>query len=317
MKAATAALVSYLDANDDVIIADLYTFSIIGGAVLRLLDYPLSALTIPAANFPGSPLNYAASGTRTFTRGPKIGRSKVGTKIGLEPSTLDINIYGSFTDLIGSLTWQQFEIVGGLDGATVELDRFFMPVGSDGIIGPLDTSLGAIVWFYGRVATVEVSRTGLKVSVKSLINLLQQQQLPRRIFQSNCSHIYGDVMCGYDRVNGKNAAGGSTGVGATTITAQNGSTQNSINLSAVVASYYVLGTCTCLTGANANISRGILSLPGAVLNLTREFPYPVAAGDTFQLLPGCDHTVATCQNTMQNLARFGGFPYIPPPELAI
>ncbi|MBV8777226.1 MAG: phage BR0599 family protein, partial [Alphaproteobacteria bacterium] len=35
------------------------------------------------------------------------------------------------------------------------------------------------------------------------------------------------------------------------------------------------------------------------------------------LLPGCDHTVATCQSTFNNLSHFGGFPYIPPPELAV
>ena len=44
---------------------------------------------------------------------------------------------------------------------------------------------------------------------------------------------------------------------------------------------------------------------------------PVTVGDGFELLPGCDHTLATCQGTFNNLSRFGGFPYIPPPELAV
>lgn len=317
MKQATAALISYLDTNDDVVVADLWTVSIVGGAVLRLIDYPLSSVTIPAANFPGSPLNYAASGNQTFLRGPKIGRSKVSTKIGLEPSELDMEVYAGASDFIGDLTWQQFEQVGGFDGSIVELDRFFMPIGSDGIAGPLSTSLGAIVWFYGKVADVEISRTTVKIKVKSFINLLQQQQMPRRIFQAGCNHIYGAPMCGYDRVNGKNASGTPTGVGAITVTAQPGSTQVVIEFPAILPSYYGQGTCTGVSGANANISRGVLIVNGAAITLTRQFPYPISAGDTFQLLPGCDHTISTCENVMNNLPNYGGYPYIPPPELSI
>jgi hypothetical protein len=47
------------------------------------------------------------------------------------------------------------------------------------------------------------------------------------------------------------------------------------------------------------------------------FLSPVAAGDQFQLLPGCNRTLATCTNVFNNAVHFGGFPYIPTPETAV
>jgi hypothetical protein len=47
------------------------------------------------------------------------------------------------------------------------------------------------------------------------------------------------------------------------------------------------------------------------------FLFPVDVGDEFQLLPGCDRTLATCTNVFNNSAHFGGFPYIPTPETAV
>ena len=77
------------------------------------------------------------------------------------------------------------------------------------------------------------------------------------------------------------------------------------------------GTITGVTGANAGLSRTISDHLSGVVYFKKAFLFTVAVGDTFTLLPGCDHTTETCNATYQNLARFGGFPYIPPPELAV
>jgi uncharacterized phage protein (TIGR02218 family) len=206
---------------------------------------------------------------------------------------------------------------GLFDGATVELDRLFAPPQPSGS-GAFDTSLGVLLWFYGRVAECEVGRSTIAVRVKSLLNLLAVQQMPRRLYQASCGHVFGDAMCGYDRSAGENAAGTPTGIGAVTIAAQTGSTQAQIvtTFAPSPATAYDQGTMTCLTGANTGASRTISRLAGGVIYQLRPWLSPVAVGDTFQLLPGCDHTTATCNGTFQNLARFGGFPYIPPPEAA-
>ena len=87
---------------------------------------------------------------------------------------------------------------------------------------------------------------------------------------------------------------------------------------AAVPAVYLEGTVTGASGANLGYTRTIANLGnGSQLGLLQPFLYPVAAGDSFTILPGCDHTTATCENSFNNLARFGGFPYIPPPEFAV
>ena len=150
------------------------------------------------------------------------------------------------------------------------------------------------------------------------MNLLAMQQMPRRLYQASCNHVFGDTMCGYDRVLGKNAAGALTGIGAMTITALAGSTQAQLatSFSPSPSTAYDEGTITAISGANSGATRTIAALTGGVIRLLKPWLSPVSVGDKFQLLPGCDHTTRTCQTVLQNVARYGGFPYVPPPESA-
>jgi uncharacterized phage protein (TIGR02218 family) len=156
------------------------------------------------------------------------------------------------------------------------------------------------------------------IFVKSLMNLLAVQQMPRRLYQASCNHVFGDSMCGYDRVLGANAAGVSTGIGGVTIAALAGSTQAQIatSFSPSPATAYDEGTITAVSGANSGATRTVAALTGGVARLLKPWLSPVSVGDMFQLLPGCDHTTQTCQTVLQNIARYGGFPYVPPPESA-
>ena len=55
------------------------------------------------------------------------------------------------------------------------------------------------MWFYGRVAETDVGRSKIEMKVKSLLNLLAQQQMPRRLYQAACTHVFGDPMCTFNR----------------------------------------------------------------------------------------------------------------------
>src|SRR6266568_7042643 len=279
MRPCSSALSTYLSAsaNLDVVQVDLYTFALTSGEVLRWSGGD-AALTIPAAGFPVGSFNLGAQ--QSFTLGPRFGRSRITTRIGVQAAELDIEIMAGMTDLVGTFPLAEAVRLGIFDGATVELDRLFAPPQSAGS-GALDTSLGTILWFYGRVADCDVGRSKIAVKVKSLMNLLALQQMPRRLYGAACTHVFGDAMCGYDRAAGKNALTGAT-------------------------------------GANTGYSRSIANLGnGSQIGLFKAFLFTIAIGDTFTLLPGCDHSTGTCNATYQNLLRFGGFPYIPPPELAV
>ncbi|HTW52527.1 MAG TPA: DUF2163 domain-containing protein [Stellaceae bacterium] len=306
MRPASAALQSYLAANDTFLLIDLYTFALPSGVVLRYSGWT-TALTIPGTAFAAGSLNYNPAQYTGFALGPRFDRSMVTTKIGIEPTELDITILAGAGDMVGNASFADAVRTGQFDGATVELDRFFAPPRPDGSGAPI-TGLGAIVWFYGRVAETDVGRSRIEMKVKSLLNLLAQQQMPRRLYQAACTHVFGDAMCTFNR----------SGM-AVDVTAEAGSSQAVIvtGLTPSPATLFDQGTIVATSGANVGQTRTIAQLSGGSVALLKAWLEPVAVGDAFQLLPGCDHTLATCQNTFDNLVHYGGFPYIPPPELAV
>jgi uncharacterized phage protein (TIGR02218 family) len=305
MRPCSAALAAYLAANDTVIVADLYTFALADGTVLRYSGWT-TPLAIPGTAFPSGSLNYNATTYTNFALGPRFGRSKVTTKIGVQPTELEVEVLTGSGDPVGAFSFAEAVRVGLFDGATLELDRLFAPPQTQ--TAQLDTSLGAIVWFYGRVAETDTGRSKILINVKSLMNLLAIQQMPRRLYQAACSHVFGDAMCGFDR-----------STRADTVSALAGSSQAAIltPLAPTPATLYDQGTITALSGVNAGQTRTVVTLAAGTVRLLKPFLSPVSTGDSFRLLPGCDHTVDTCNTVFNNLARYGGMPYIPPPETAV
>lgn len=312
-RPSTAALATYISNNSSVVIVDLFTFSLPGGGFIRYTSLPGSDfLSVASSLFPSSPLN-GAGGPYSFTVGPTFLRSSIKQKVGVEPQFLEVHIAPSAADTIGTLSWWKAASAGLFDDGFLEMNKFFFPAGNTN-----DRSLGAITWFYGKIADMDIGRTVISMRVGNIMNVLKQRQLPRRIFASVCSLNYGGAMCGYDRVLGKNALGVATGIGQQTITAAAGSNLQQINASFVPtpADVYNLGTIIGVTGPNTGYTRSISGVVSGNVHLTQPFFFPPAIGNTFHVLPGCNHTVSRCNTDFNNLARYGGFPYIPPPEAA-
>lgn len=314
MRPCSPALASYLTSAAAIVMTDLYTFKLSGGEMLRYSGGS-TAVSLPGSAFASGSLNESLGAVVEFALGPRFGRSKVTTKIGVEATELDIQVHAAPDDLVGTFSFAEAIRFGLFDGTTVELDRFFAAPSVDGAV---DDTLGTILWFYGQVAECEIGRSAIIIKVKSLMNLLATQQMPRRLYGASCMHVFGDTMCGYDRVNGRNAAGAATGLGSVTITALAGSTQAELStgFAPSVPAAYDQGTVISRSGANSGASRSIAALQTGLVRLLKPWLSPVLPGDSFDLLPGCDHTVATCNTTFDNLLRYGGFPYIPPPETA-
>jgi uncharacterized phage protein (TIGR02218 family) len=313
VKPASPALIALLGSSTGFIMADLYTFTLPGGPTY-LFSGAATAIT-------------DVTTSRTFALGPRFERSTTKTVIGIQSDELDVRIYPLATDMLGATPWAEAAWQGQLDGATVQLERAFMP--AYGVTTP-----GTVVLFAGRVSDIEASRTMISMKVRSHLELLNIE-MPRRLWQPSCNHNFGDAMCGYDRVNGKNAQGTPTGIGALTFACAAGSTIASVNGAPVTSNPYALGTITGLSGANAGQSRAIASfVSGGAIGVTLAFLSTPAAGDQFQILPGCDRSIQTCgavfQNTRvvfsgasfaaynpANAETFGGMPFVPPPEDAI
>jgi hypothetical protein len=58
------------------------------------------------------------------------------------------------------------------------------------------------------------------------------------------------------------------------------------------------------------------AVPVMQLQLMKFLPFAVATSDNLNIYPGCDKSIATCQNTYSNLIHFGGEPFVPSPETA-
>jgi uncharacterized phage protein (TIGR02218 family) len=251
-------------------------------------------------------LRYSAAATaltangNTFALGPKFERTKTKVVIGTQVDELEVKLYPEPDDLIGAMPFLEAARQGQLDGALLQLERAFMPTYGD-------TSPGTVVLFAGRVSDIECTRTGLEIKCRSHLELLNIQ-MPRRLWQSSCTHLFGDAMCQFDRSSMR-----------VTFTAEHGSTQTQIATSVSLnpAGLYLQGTIVGETGANAGSIRTIANMGGGWICVKLAFLSPVVAGDGFQLLPGCDRTLATCRNIFNNSSHFGGFPYIPTPETAV
>lgn len=314
MRPATTAVQNFLAIWGPTIqarLADLYTFTLQGGEVLRYTGFQIGISAPPPDA--GNPVNF-------FPAGPKFDRTHTRTQVGIEIDEIEISLYAGPADLLGfpgsgTLSWQTALWAGLFDGATMALDRAiisgYLP---DGITLNV---IGTYNWFTGRIGDVEIGRSKTIIRVKSLLDLLTIQ-MPRRLYQASCNHVFGGAMCGYDRVNGINGDGEATGLGATTISAQPGSSQNSIftTLAPNPSNLYDQGSIVGASGQNAGYTRSIGVLSRGVVYYLKPWIFPVAIGDQFQLLPGCPHTVGGCQQ-FNNLDHYGGFPYIPPPETAI
>ena len=284
MRAASPNLIALLSGGDQFIMADLYTITLVGGSTLR---------------YSAAPTALSANGY-LFALGPKFERSKTKIVIGTQVDELEVKIYTEPTDLIGQVPLLQAAWQGQLDGALLQLERAFMPAYGD-------TSPGTVVLFAGRISDIDCTRTGIDLKCRSHLELLNIQ-MPRRLWQSSCTHTFGDAMCEFDR----SALQG-------TFSAGPGSTQAKIAtfLSPTPANLYIQGTINGLTGGNAGSSRTISNMVAGWIYVKLPFLSPVIDGDEFALLPGCDRTLASCTNAFNNANHFGGFPYVPTPETAV
>jgi hypothetical protein len=90
--------------------------------------------------------------------------------------------------------------------------------------------------------------------------------------------------------------------------------------------YFAQGVIKCLTGANAGLSQTVKAFTGGNLVMMAGWLLPVASGDTFSVIKGCDKTATTCAATTQANGtaepqnyqlRFGGTPFVPAPSQAL
>lgn len=277
-------LATWLQTATEIRMADLYTITLKSGAVLRYTTWDS---------------NVAVLGNTFLTGPPSIQRTAVEEKLGMDVSTIEVTIQASLTDLVNGAPILQAIGQGLWDGAAFRIDRLFMDSSGN--------QIGALSRFSGVVGPVdELTRSHAKLTVNAGTQYLTMQ-LPPVIMQPNCVHTLFDAGCGLNKASF-----------AETNTVQGGSTVNKIiSLSAKADGYYDNGQILFTSGPNNGLLKAVKQYFAQDFFFNSPLPFAPNAGDTFTAYPGDDKTQATCANKFNNLANFGGFPYVPVPETAI
>lgn len=76
------------------------------------------------------------------------------------------------------------------------------------------------------------------------------------------------------------------------------------------AGFYNFGNVTWLTGKNKGVVSEVKNWDGTTFALRLPTGYPIALGDTFSVIAGCDKSLTTCES-FQNVINMRGFPYVP------
>ena len=280
MKQASEALIALLDSNQ-FIYADLYTFTLADGTLLRITS---------------ADDNLIVAG-ETFVAYPYLTRGTTKTVIGVQVDTLALSFMLNSSVLIGGIPLAQFVLNGGLDGAELRLERVFMPTWGD-------TSAGTLINFVGTVAESTSTRSQVDVTVNSSLDLLNIQ-LPRNVYQASCIHSLYDYGCTLNPTTWT-----VDGVVSNTST-----TQSIVSNVTANSGYYDLGTISFTSGSNTGVTRSIKhSLVTGEISPSLGLPYAPQIGDTFTCKPGCDKQSATCRDKFSNVDNFRGYPTIPVPE---
>lgn len=225
-----------------------------------------------------------------------IERSRTRIVIGVEVDTLDLKIHALPTHTLQGATLLQALRNGAFDGASVKLERCFMPTWGD-------TSLGTVILFSGRVADMEVGRFSASIRVNSDLELLNIQ-MPRNLYQPGCLNTLFDGACTLSKAS-FGVAGTITGASTTTSLVSGVSN---------VAGWFDLGTVTFTSGVNAGVSKSVKQYTPGNFTLMSPLVTAPSIGDTFIAYAGCDKQQSTCTNKFSNVVNFRGFPYVPAPE---
>jgi uncharacterized phage protein (TIGR02218 family) len=155
---------------------------------------------------------------------------------------------------------------------------------------------GTITSWQGRMSSATTDGKSAVFSFEPIFTALRIPGLRKR-YQRTCAYsLYGrgcNVLATSFETNG-------------TVATLNGTTVEVAAAAGQASGYYAGGYIQDATGAK----RYITNHSGAFLTLSREL-FGLAVGGPVKIYAGCDRSTDVCQARFNNIANFGGFPFIP------
>lgn len=195
------------------------------------------------------------------------------------------------------------DLAAGLyDGATVELWR----------VNWADT-MQLVLIRKGSLGQVTRKEGAFTAELRGWAHYLNQET--GRTFCYLCDAEFGDARCGFNAASVTGSGAVATVVDQHTITAT--------GLSLDGANYFTNGILTWTSGANNGAAMEVqrhapdYNDANASISLWHDMPLPVAIGDTFTIVAGCDKLATTCNNVFGNIVNFRGFNRIPGDDIML
>lgn len=172
-----------------------------------------------------------------------------------------------------------------------------------------DLTMGVLQLRHGWLGEVTVSNNQYSAEILGMHDKLQRTV--GNYYVVDCRHNLGDTLCGVNLTSYT-----TTGVVSSTTDKANFIDTVTSTLINGTTGNYNYGKLTWLTGDNAALSMEVKTFQvsagtSATFELWLPMPYDIVAGDTFEVIAGCDKVFSTCQTKFSNYLNFGGFPYIP------
>lgn len=159
----------------------------------------------------------------------------------------------------------------------------------------------------GYLGEVQAGRINFSAELRGLSQRLQTNV--GRIYSPACDANLGDGRCRFDLAP--------LTVTGTIATVESNHAFTSADLAAFVDGYFQNGVVTFTSGDNNGFKVEVISFAQATKRVGLYLParFPLLAGDTFSIVPGCDKKLSTCKAKFNNLANFRGFPTVPGPDM--
>lgn len=243
--------------------------------------------------------------SKTYSLGPHFERERVSQRMGVSVDSMRVSVVATDADTINGVPFLRAVAQDAFRGADVSVAWCFLDMANQ--------PQGMVGGFAGRFGDVTgATRHKATFTVRSKLSLLDTQ-VPGEVYQPGCKNRLFSGRCGVSEA--------SFTVSGTVASATADRRQITSTSAAVIAKptgWAALGTLRFTSGPNNGQSRPVRvhTLAGGVATLQAIYPFPFIplAGNTFQLLAGCDKTYSTCSTKFANGVRFRGEQFVPPPE---
>jgi uncharacterized phage protein (TIGR02218 family) len=166
--------------------------------------------------------------------------------------------------------------------------------------------MGALRLRRGWLGEVVLTDTGqFRTELRGLTQALQQEI--GELYTPECRSDLGDARCKVDLA-------ALTVMGSvTTVQSRRVFLCTLSEPEATPEDWYTGGLLTWTSGPNAGLAIEVQRWEAGPGRITLYLPpgYPITAGDSFSLSPGCDKRFATCKAKFNNILNFRGEPYVP------